>query len=61
MSQKNYTNMSPGASKALWCSGCEAEKGNLLFMVGNEEFKPRESFCHSDYRYLHQRLLSIVS
>ena len=32
----------------------------LLHQEGTEEFKLPESCCHSSYRYLHQRLLSIV-
>ena len=35
--------------------------GNILHKVGTGEFKPPESFCHSNYRYLHQRLSSKVS
>ena len=33
----------------------------LLHKEGTKESKPPESCCHSNYRYLHQRLLSIVS
>ena len=36
-------------------------KGNLLHKVGAKKFKPPESYCRSNYRYLHQRLLFIVS
>ena len=34
---------------------------NIMLMVGLREHKPPESCCHSNYRYLHQRLLPIAS
>ena len=43
-----------------WCSGCDANTGDLLHKVGTEEFKPLE-FYHSNSKCLHQRLLSKVS
>ena len=56
MSEKYCTNLSPVASKALLCSGCEADQENLLYKVGTKEFNTVESSYHSNYRYLHQRL-----
>ena len=50
----------PDASSTHWCGGCEAGKRNPLHNVGSKEFKPPENCCHSNYRYLHQKLLSIV-
>ena len=39
----------------------DANAGDLLHKVGTKEFKPPDSFCHLNYKYLHQRLLSKVS
>ena len=49
------------ALKSNWCGGCEAGSGGTMHEDGTKEFKPPKICCHSNHRYLHQRLLSIVS
>ena len=49
------------AFKVNWCGGCEAGLGGIMHKNGTKEFKLPKKCCHSKHRYLHQRLLSIVS
>ena len=58
---KNYrTNLCASLEDWLvWWMCTQSRK--LLHKEGTKESKPPESCCHSNYRYLHQRLLSIVS
>ena len=46
---------------ANWCSGCEAGSGGIMRKDWTKEFKLPKICCHSNHRYLHQRLLLIVS
>ena len=47
--------------KADWSGGWEAGLGGLMRKDGTKEFKPLKNCCHLYHRYLHLRLLSIVS
>ena len=47
--------------KANCCSRCEAGTGGMMQKDGTKEFEPPKSCCHSNHRYLPQRLLFIVS
>ena len=45
-----------------WSIGCNVDRREGLWhTVRTEELKLPESYCHSDHRYVHQRLLSTVS
>ena len=60
MSQKNVRYVQT-LFELNWYSRCDVNRGNLLHIAGSEELKPPESYCHSNYRYLHQGLLSKIS
>ena len=47
--------------KANWCGGCEASSEGIMHRDGTKELKPPKNCCHSNHRYHHETLLSIVS
>ena len=47
--------------KANWCGGFQAGSRGIMDKDGTKEFKPPKNYCHSNHRYLHETLLSIVS
>ena len=60
MSESYWTNLCASPEDWLVWWMCTRSR-RLLHKEETEKSKPPESCCHSKYRYLHQRLLSIVS
>ena len=56
-----YTNMFLMFVKFIGVVDVKLVTGNYCTWMGTKEFKPSEGSSHSNYRCLHQRLLSTVS